>query len=146
MKNKGTTLATILLIIFIIILGFLSYIFFRNMKHPEYVTKDKFSDELKVMGDSIYKDYYYEITKVDKTDEQLKEFLGKFQTIGLQFNLVELSKYSEENREKIDAFISANDKCSKENTAVIIYPKSPYGKTDFTSETVIDCGVEKKAK
>ena len=139
MKNKGTTIATILLIIFISILGFLSFIFFRNMKHPEYVNKDKFSDELKTMGETIYKDYYYEITKVDKTDEQLKDFLHKFDTIGLQFNLVELSKYSEENKEKIDMFISTNSNCSKEETKVLIYPKAPYGKTDFTSEIMIEC-------
>lgn len=143
MKKKNPTVAIILLIIFIMILGFLSYIFFYNLNNDNTSINAKesneFSSELQKMGETIYKDYYYEITKVDKTDEQLKSFLSKFETIGLQFNLVELSKYSDENKATIDSFLNNNKKCSRENTMVIIYPKDPYTKIDFTTETKIDC-------
>ena len=140
MKKKNTIIPWILLIICIMILGFLSYIFFYNLKNQtKTVTKSDFKTELTEMGETIYKDYYYEITKIDKTDEQLSEFLGKFKDIGLQFNLVELSKYSDENNEKIDNFINSNKSCSREDTMVLIYPKDPYSKNDFNLEVKIDC-------
>ena len=144
MKRKNTIIPWILLIICIMILGFLSYIFFYNLKNPTIkVSQNDFKEDLTKMGETIYKDYYYEITKVDKTDEQLKEFLGKFKDIGLQFNLVELSKFSDDNVEKINNFINSNKSCSKENTMVIIYPKEPYSKTDFNLEVKIDCSEKK---
>ena len=140
MKKKNTIIPWILLIICIMMLGFLSYIFFYNLKNSsKNVSKTDFKTELTKMGETIYKDYYYEITKIDKTDEQLKEFLGKFKDIGLQFNLVELSKYSDENNEKITNFINSNKSCSREDTMVLIYPKDPYSKNDFNLEVKIDC-------
>ena len=138
MRNRGTTIATVLLIIFIIILGFLSYVFFYNLKNPK-VDTESFSNELNKMGETIYTDYYYEVTKVNKTDEEFKEYLGKFNKIGLQFNLVELSKYSEDNNNIISKFLEENKSCGRENTMVIIYPEEPYSKDDFTSEVRIDC-------
>ena len=139
MKKRKTVIPVILLIIFLIILGFLSVVFFNNMKKE---TQSTFSSDLTKMGETIYKDYYYEITKVDKTDEELKDYLKKFEEIGLSFNLVELSKYSDESRDKIDAFLKDND-CSKENTMVIIYPKDPFRKIDFNTEVKMDCEEKK---
>ena len=139
MKKRKTIIPIILLIIFLVMLGFLSFIFFNNMKKE---TKGNFSTDLTKMGETIYKDYYYEITKVGKTDEELKNYLKKFETIGLSFNLVELAKYSDENFDKINEFLSDND-CSRENTKVIIYPKDPFRKIDFDSEVKIDCEEKK---
>ena len=84
-KKKNTIIPVILLIICLMILGFLSYVFFHNLSVDSGSTVDsaKFSTDLTNMGETIYKDYYYEITKVDKTDEELKEFLSKFKDIGL---------------------------------------------------------------
>ena len=135
MKKRKTVIPIILLIIFIVILGFLSVVFFNNMKKQ---SSSNFTSDLTKMGETIYKDYYYEITKVDKSDEQLKAYLKKFEQIGLSFNLVELSKYSDENRNKISEFLK-NNKCSNENTRVIIYPKDPYTKNDFNLEVKLDC-------
>ena len=140
MKNKKTIIILIILIIFIVILGFLSYVFFYNLKNPvSLVDKNMFSDELDSMGKTIYQDYYYEITAVDKSEEELTNYLKKFTVIGLQFNLVELSKYNDEFNEKIDIFLRNNKLCSKEKTMVIIYPKEPYSKSDFTTEVKLDC-------
>ncbi|MBQ9024053.1 MAG: hypothetical protein IJ105_02390 [Bacilli bacterium] len=138
MKKRKPIIAVCLLIIFLMILGFLSYIFFYNIKNPG-VNKDEFSNELTKMGETIYKDYYYEVTKIDKSDEELTNFLAKFKDIGLSFNLVELSKYSDENKESINKFLISNKKCSKEKTMVVIYPKEPYTKTDFNTEVKLDC-------
>ena len=144
MKKKGPMIAVILLIISLMLFGFLSYIFFYNLKNPNAsISTKEFSDKLTKMGETIYKDYYYEITKVDKTDEELKDYLKMFNTLGLSFNLVELSKYSDENKEVIDSFLNNYKNCSRENTKVIIYPKDPYSKVDYTVETKIDC-TEKK--
>ena len=144
MKKKGPMIAVILLIISLMLFGFLSYTFFYNLKNPNAsISRNEFSDKLTKMGETIYKDYYYEITKVDKTDEELKEYLKMFNKVGLSFNLVELSKYSDENKEIIDGFLNSNSKCNKENTRVIIYPKEPYSKVDYTVETQIDCSQKK---
>lgn len=141
MKPKGNLIAMVLLVLFLMILGFLSFIFFYNMKHN--IKEEDYVSKLTTMGESLYTDYYYEIIKVDKSEEELKEFLGNFKEIGLQFNLVEMEKYSDENKELIEKFIKQNKECKKEETMVVIYPKEPYSKTDFKSELRMDCGVKK---
>lgn len=143
MKKRKPVIAICLLIIFLMILGFLSYIFFYNMKNPP-VNRDEFSDQLNTMGKDIYEEYYYEITKVDKTEAETKDFLSKFNTIGLQFNLVELSKYKDEYKDQIANFLNSNKSCSREGTKVIIYPKEPYSKTDYIIETKVDCNQKDK--
>lgn len=139
-KNKKTFIAMILLIIFLMVLGFLSFIFFYNLKNN---SEEDYVSKFTTMGESLYTDYYYEVTKVGKTDQELKDFLSMFKDIGLQFNLVEMEKYSDENKELIEKFVKQNKDCKKEETMLIIYPKEPYSKTDFTSELRMDCGVKK---
>ena len=51
----------------------------------------------------------------------------------------------EENKEKIDSFINKKTKepCDAENSRVIIYPKSPYGPTDYEIKVELVCDEKK---
>jgi len=141
MKEKRKIFIWIILILLLMVLGFLSFTFLRNLKYDD---KEDYVATFTEMGEEVYTNLYYESISKDYNKEELQNFLSKFKDIGLQFNLVELSKYSEKNKEVIEKFIRNNKNCKKEETMLIIYPKDPYGKTDFESALRMDCYKEKK--
>ena len=136
MKKGKRITAWILLIIVLVILGFLSIVFFKNLKNQN---EDDFVSDLNEMGSEVYAIYYYDEIAKEKTDDELKAYLKKFEEIGLKFDLVQLSNYSDDYAKKIDNFIRVHKDCSKEDTMVIIYPKEPYSSTDFTTEIQMEC-------
>lgn len=136
MKKRNTLIPVILLIIVLMMLGFLSYIFFYNLNS---VSEEEFVNQLTQMGEDFYTEYYYKSYSNDMKSEDLKDYLKKFEDIGLQVNLVELEKYSDENKSQIERFLRSNKNCKKEGTMIIIYPKSPYSKNDYKSEIRLDC-------
>ena len=102
--------------------------------------KAKLETELKEMGKSFYEDFYYDLVVKSNGVESI----SKFQSTGIKVDLDNLSRQKSENEEKIKDFV--NDKgeaCNKENTKVVIYPKDPFGKTDYQLEVQLDCGFEK---
>ena len=147
-KSKSTIIPVVLLIVAIMLLGFLSFIYFYNLKNGNVgifnkKTEEEYVETFTKMGEELYSEYYYKVTAEGKTNEELKEFLEKFKDIGLHFNLVELEKYSDENKMIISQFLKQNKKCEKSKTEVIIYPKDPYSKTDFTSDLKMNCEIKK---
>lgn len=73
--------------------------------------------------------------------------LSKFSTIGIKVDLENLGRYNNgEFKDKISKFKNSDtdEKCNSTNTMVYIYPKSPYGKTDYTVKAELDCGFEEK--
>lgn len=130
------TIAIILLIILIIIFGFLSVIFLKNLNLKN---EEQLSENIKNIGETVYSDYYYKIVSVDKTKEQLDTFLEKFSEMGLSFSLEELEKYSDDYKTTFDEYIKINKNCNKSQIMVAIYPKNPYSKSDFTSEIRKEC-------
>lgn len=97
------------------------------------------------MGRDFYENLYYE--QVGKNEEERAAFLKDFVDIGLKINLDGLSRYkTEENQEKINEFVNPKTKeaCDKENSKVIIYPKEPFGKSDYQIEVNLECGFDKK--
>lgn len=140
MKKGKRITAWILLIIVLVILGFLSIVFFKNLKNQN---EDDFVSDLNEMGSEVYAIYYYDEIAKEKTADELKTYLKKFEEIGLKFDLVQLSNYSDDYAKKIDNFIRVHKDCSKEDTMVIIYPKEPYSSTDFTTEIQMECGYNK---
>ncbi len=134
MKKKIFLL--ILLIVLLIALGFLSFVFFSNMKEKQ---KDEYINEFTTMGETLYSDYYYKVLSIDKPGEELTKFLKKFDVIGLKFDLNSIQTYSKDYNQKVEEFIKKYDNCKKEDVVVTIFPKSPYGNTDFNSKIQIDC-------
>ena len=139
---KRNTVAFVLLIIFLMILGFLSFIFFYNLK-TKTINEEDFVQSLTTTGEEIYSEYYYKYISANKTNEEISDYLKKYETIGLKFDLNEIEKYSDESKTLVERFIKGNRDCKKDETMIVIYPKSPYTKTDFTSEIKMDCGYKK---
>lgn len=100
---------------------------------------------LKEMGKNFYENFYYE--QVGSSADERTSLLSKFTTVGIKVDLDNLGRYNDgEFKEEISKFKNSktNDKCNKTNTRVVIYPKSPYGKTDYTIKTELDCGFSDK--
>ena len=97
------------------------------------------------MGREFYEDFYYE--QVGTSSDERTNLLSKFTDIGIKVDLDNLGRYKNgEFKEKISEFknTKTDEKCNKTNTKVIIYPKSPYGKTDYTIKAELDCGFNSK--
>lgn len=138
--NKKKVLSIIVLFIGLVIIGMLIIYFTKDLRISK---EEKIVRDLTSMGEKLYSDYYYSQISSNKTTDEVISFLKKYETTGLKFNLSEMEKYSDEYKEKISTFKNKKKLCDKENTMVIIYPKSPYTKTDFDSEIKLDCGFKK---
>lgn len=97
------------------------------------------------MGKSFYENFYYE--QVGSSADERSTLLSKFTTIGIKVDLDNLGRYNNgEFSDEIKEFKNSktDEKCNQTNTKVIIYPKSPYGKTDYKVEVKLDCGFEEE--
>ncbi len=110
--------------------------------------EEKLSKSLTDLGKEFYTEFYYDEISKGKTSDELAEFLSGFQDVGIKVNLDNLSRYNDNaNEEEIAKFKNEKDEaCDKTNTRAVIYPKSPYGKNDFTIKAELDCGFEKAAE
>lgn len=124
------------IVVAIIIVGVL---FFLNKKDNQ----KELETSLTEMGREFYEDFYYE--QVGSSADERTNLLSKFTDIGIKVDLDNLGRYKNgEFKEKISEFKNnkTDEKCNKTNTKVVIYPKSPYGKTDYTIKTELECGFE----
>lgn len=110
--------------------------------------EEKLSKSLTQMGEEFYTEFYYEEISKGKTSSEVSEFLSKFQDVGIKVNLDNLSRYNDNaNEEEIAEFKNEDgDACDKTNTRAVIYPKSPYGKDDYTIKAELDCGFDTKTE
>lgn len=106
--------------------------------------EEKLNRSLTKMGEEFYTEFYYTEISKNKSDKEVSEFLSKFQDIGIKVNLDNLSRYNDgANEDEIANF--KNEKgtaCNTTNTRAVIYPKSPYGKKDYTVKVELDCGFD----
>ena len=101
------------------------------------------SSSLKELGIDFYEDFYYK--QVGSTDEERKEFLEKYKDIGIKISLDSLSRHNKEKTDEILAeFVNkeTGEECDRTNSIVVIYPKDPYGKKDYSVDAVLVCGFE----
>lgn len=139
-KSDKRILITGVIILFLIILGtFLALTVGSAAFNLE--------SELKVMGSDFYENFYYE--QLNKSEEEKERLLSQYSSIGLKVNVDNLVRSNKEKyEEKVKEFVNPKTKeeCDLENTKVIIYPKRPYGKTDYDMEVEIECGLEANKK
>lgn len=112
-------------------------------KDPEPEREEVLTNYLIEMGKDFYESYYYDA--VGSSEESRKNFLQKYSEIGIKVSLDNLSRYnSAVVTDRINEFFSNNEEedCNRENSKVIIYPQSPYGKTDYRIDTILKCGLE----
>ena len=131
-RNCFIALAIVVLIIIIIL------VLVFNSKNSQ---EKQLTSMLKNMGIDFYENFYYE--QVGTNDTERQDFLKKYETIGIKVNLDNLSRYnSDSNKKIVEKFVNSktNEECDKNNTRVIIYPKSPYKKDSYNISVELVCG------
>lgn len=106
--------------------------------------QNELEKSLKEMGKNFYENFYYE--QIGTSADERTKLLSKFTTVGIKVDLENLSRYNDgEFKDEIKKFKNkkTDKSCNRTNTKVVIYPKSPYGKTDYSVEAELDCGFSK---
>lgn len=137
-KNRKILVATgVLLLVILVTILFL--VFSGSRKSQSLVL----SDSLKKLGQEFYEDFYYK--QVGTNDEERKAFLEKYKDLGIKVSLDSLARHNKEKTDEIIAeFINkkTNEECDRTNSMVVIYPKDPYGKNNYTIDAILVCGFE----
>lgn len=95
------------------------------------------------MGVQFYEDFYY--NQIGKNETERKVFLEKYKDIGIKVSLDNMLRSKKtETTDENNPFINkeTNEECNKNTSMVVIYPKEPYGKTDYSIDVILDCGFE----
>lgn len=140
-KKKSSNKNVIIIVVIVVLAIIVGVVLGLGRKSNE----KELDSSLKEMGKSFYENFYYE--QVGSSADERSSLLSKFTTVGIKIDLDNLGRYNDgEFKDEIEKFKNSktNDKCNKTNTKVIIYPKSPYGKTDYTVKAELDCGFEEK--
>lgn len=132
-----SAIAAVLLVILIVIICTTAGANSNKSKEKE-LTKT-----LKEIGQDFYENYWYDGLR----EEERLEVLERLSITGFHVDLDNLGRYNSKiNEEKIKEFHNpkTGEECDLKNTKIVIYPNSPYGKQDYTLETVLSCGFEDK--
>ena len=138
-KLNKKTLAILVALLIVVILVVLLVVFGKKSNEKEW------ESSLNKMGSSFYENFYYE--QIGSSADDRTSLLSKFSTIGIKIDLENLGRYNDgEFKKDIKEFKNSltGEKCNQTKTKVIIYPKSPYGKTDYKIETELSCGFKDK--
>ncbi len=138
-KLNKKTLAIVVALLIVVILVVLLVVFGKKSNEKEL------ESSLNKMGSSFYENFYYE--QIGSSADDRTSLLSKFSTIGIKIDLENLGRYNDgEFKKDIKEFKNSltGEKCNQTKTKVIIYPKSPYGKTDYKIETELSCGFKDK--
>ena len=134
-KKVGKAIAIFLLIILVLVLGYLVYNYFYGGTKEQKIER-----KLKKMTKSFYEDYYYDLLLEDKgSSDKVVEYLSKFSKTGLKISFDSLKAYYDQTSNMNYTELTV---CDEIDTKVIIYPKEPYGKTDYTMEYKLSCDLE----
>lgn len=139
-KKLNKKVLVILAIILIAVIVVLLFVVFGKKSNEK-----ELNTSLSEMGKNFYENFYYE--QIGSSADERTSLLSKFTTIGIKIDLENLERYNDgEFKDEIKEFKNSltGEKCNKTKTKVIIYPKAPYGKTDYKVETELDCGFEEE--
>ena len=137
-KTKKIALLSIVIVVLIII-GTIFALMPRNSK------EDEIKDILKDLGKNFYENTYYDSLVKQYGEDKKNEILSNYQSQGITIDLNNIKRLNKDNEElKKVVNPKTKEECDGENTAVIIYTKSPYGKKDYTIEVKLDCGTNEK--
>ncbi len=140
--SKNTIIAIVAVVLVIIVIAVAGMLLLQKGDNKKELEK-----KLTEMGRDFYENFYYD--QIGGSADERTTLLSRFTTVGIKIDLDNLGRYNNgEYKDKISEFTNkkTKEKCSKTNTKVIVYPKSPYGKTDYKIETELDCGFEKEKK
>ena len=137
-RRLNSKVLIIIAAMLVIALAVVLFLMFNSKDNKAEIEKS-----LTEMGKSFYENFYYE--QIGSSSDERTTLLSKFTTIGIKIDLENLERYNDgEFSKEIKTLKNkkTNKMCNKTKTKVIIYPKSPYGKTDYTIKTELDCGFD----
>lgn len=145
MEKRKLKKSFIIIIAIVLVLIVCSIIISVLLKNSHKSNENSLKNSLTEMGRDFYENFYYE--QIGKSADERTNLLAKYTNIGIKVDLENLATYNNGKfKDKVSEFINnkTEEKCNKSNSKAIIYPKSPYGKTDYTIEVNLDCGFESK--
>lgn len=132
-SNKKTwIIAGAVVLVVLIVLGI---IIFTNRSNEKELKAN-----MKKLGGQFYEEFYYPAQ--EKAQKDVKEFMNKFENTGIKVNLTNIAKVSKVDQDLVKDMVNSKTKkeCDKEETYVVIKPKKPFGKKDYTVEVFLSCG------
>ena len=87
------------------------------------------------MANSFYT-YYYEDNSDKEDKDKIRVFLSRYAASGLTIRLGDMETYIDTHKVENYKILK---KCDKNKTKVTIYPKAPYGKTDYDVKIKMSC-------
>ena len=134
-KKKIGIIAGVAVVVIALVVGI---ILFLNRSNEKTLTAN-----LNKLGKQFYEEFYY--PSQEKSQEDVKAFVKKFEKTGIKVNLENIAKVSKVDQDLVKAMVNSKTKkeCDKTGSYVIIYPEKPYGKSNYKIEVNLECGFTK---
>ena len=142
--NKKNIIIIAISVVVVAALAILCFVFFGNKKDTKKDNKAELTANLEKLGKAFYEDFYY--VRNAESQEDMVAFIKQFESTGISVDLENISKVSTVDKELVDSMVNniTNKKCDNKGSKVTIFPKEPYGKTDYKIEVTLDCGFEEE--
>ncbi|MBR2712213.1 MAG: hypothetical protein IKE73_00735 [Bacilli bacterium] len=134
-KKKIGIIAGAAVVVIAIVVGLILFLNKSNEK--------QLNTNLTKLGKQFYEEFYY--PSQEKSQEDVKAFVKKFEKTGIKVNLENIKKISKVDQNLVKAMVNSKTKkdCDAKESYVIIYPEKPYGKTNYKIEVNLECGFKK---
>ena len=134
-KKKIGIIAGAAVVVIAIVVGLILFLNKSNEK--------QLNTNLTKLGKQFYEEFYY--PSQEKSQEDVKAFVKKFEKTGIKVNLENIAKVSKVDKDLVKSMVNSKTKkdCDKSESYVIIYPEKPYGKTNYKIEVNLECGFKK---
>lgn len=138
MKNKVDNFFSkkinilIITVIFIVVLCIIFFIVFKPKNNKSRIDNNTLQDKLEKIGSDFYENYYY-----SNVPDEEKTKLSNYRDNGIRINLTNLSVIISMD-DNIQNQLK-KDQCDFDQTKIVIYPKEPYGKQNYSIELELSC-------
>ena len=135
-RNKVKTIGVICGIVAIIVLVILVIV--NPFTSSDKKHQKQLETRLKEIAKDFYENHYY--NTIGKDDEQRKSFVKEVANYGI---IMDLANIARTNTEQEDSILKEFDGCDPDKSLVKIYPKDPYGVSNYTVEVELVCDFSK---
>ena len=134
-KKKIGIIAGVAVVVIAVVVGVILFLGRSNEK--------QLNANLTKLGRQFYEEFYY--PSQEKSQEDVKAFVKKFEKTGIKINLENIAKISKVDQDLVNGMINSKTKkeCDKKESTVTIYPEKPYGKSNYKIEVNLECGFKK---
>ena len=134
-KKKIGIIAGVAVVVIAVVVGLILFLGRSNEK--------ELNANLTKLGKQFYEEFYY--PSQEKSQDDVKAFVKKFEKIGIKINLENIAKISKVDKSLVDSMVNkkTKEKCDVKQSTVTIYPEKPYGKNNYKIEVNLECGFKK---